>query len=357
MTKLRKLKAAFMFSLMMVAFIVAAVIEQPLASAAVGIGVTGGCTQTLTNTNTCTITMSGSLTSGRTVVVGVGTPGARTVSSITGGGTYTKRNSVVNTVDAEIWSTTVGGGTGGTSSVVVTMSGNGRFVAWATEYTGVTFFGPTFPTATGSSANPSQAYTLDDGNDWFVANFVNTGTAPTAGTGNLRDARAATGVSQGYVDNTNANPVSVTDSVTHTATAWASVGIELVAASACSRTPTFSYASGSAVTFHPVAPWNDNHATAADGQGAGTPAMTVTNTGPGACNIGIKRNSAAPTGVEDQWNTINTAPNSGTNDVTLSNVVVCSSVAQAGTCTIYMWSRVGTGSTGSLENTYVIQQG
>ena len=331
----------------------------PQASAAVGIGVTGGCTQTATNTNTCTITMSGSLTSGRTVLVGVSSPGLRSVSSITGGGTYSQRNTLTNTVYGAIWSTTVGGGTGGTSSVVVTMNGNGRFVAWATEYTGITFFGHTFPTNSGSTANPTISFTIHDGNNWLVAILTNTGTAPTALTGNLRDARAATGVSQGYVDNTAGTPdTSVTDAVTHAATAWTAVAIELRTSAACGHGPTFTYSSGSQVTFHPSAPLA-GAATAADGQGAGTPAITATNQGPSTCNIGIARQSAAPTGVEDQFNNVNTAPGSGTNDITLSAQTVCASVADGGTCTIYLWSRVtASGSTppNTYSNTYIVSE-
>lgn len=326
--------------------------------ASVAIGVTGGCTQTATNTNTCTITMSGSITAGRTVLVGVGTPGARTVSSITGGGTYSKRSSIVNTVNAEMWSTTVGGATGGTSSVVVTMSGNGRFTAWASEYTGVTFFNQSGASVTqsGSTANPSISYNTGSTSNWFVAVEVGTGTAPTSGLGNLRDARAATGVDQGYVDNTGS--ATLTLSTTHAATAWAIAGLELHATSACSENPTSTFADDSGVTFEPTSPLN-GAATPAKGQSAGLPAITVTNNGPSTCSIGISRTSSAPVGVEDQWNTVNTAPSPGTHDVTTSNVVVCASIVDGATCNIYMWSRVtASGSTApnTYVNTYVIQE-
>lgn len=344
MKKPTRLRLVFGSSLIVSGLVVAAflvalpLISQP-AAAAVGIGVTGGCTQTATNTATCTITMSGSLTSGRTVVVGVGTPGARTVSGITGGGTYSKRSSVLNTVDAEMWSTTVGGGTGGTSSVVITMSGNGRFVAWATEYTGVLFFGPTAITNTGSTANPTVSYTLDDASDWLLAMEVGTGTAPTAGTGNLRDARATTGVDSGYVDNTAASATSVTASTTHSATAWAIAGLELVIASGCTRAPTVALGGGQTQII-----WSPATGTEGPdmptGESSGTPMVTLTNKGPGSCGLGISRQSGTPpTGVEDQWSATNSAPNSGTNDITTSNAVVCAGVAEGGTCQIWLWTR------------------
>lgn len=354
----RRMLAIVLTMLLLEGLAVVALIVQP-ARAAVGIGVTGGCSQTATNTNTCTITMSGALTSGRTVLVGISSPGTRTVSTVTGGGSYSQLNNLQNTVRGFLWGTTVGGGTGGTSSIVVTMSGNGRFVAWASEYTGVTFYGPTpYPTNSGSTANPTISYTLHDANDWLVSVLTNSGTAPTAGTGNFRDGRATTGVSQGYVDNTAASATSVTTSDTHAADTWTAVGIELVIASGCTRAPTFTYSSGTQVTFHPTAPLI-GAATAADGQGAGTPAVTVTNKGPGPCAIGIKRASAAPAGVEDQWATTNSAPNSGTNDVTTSNVNVCTGVAEAAMCTVYMWSRVTSSSStppNSYANTYTFTE-
>lgn len=125
----------------------------------------------------------------------------------------------------------------------------------------------------------------------------------------------------------------------------------------CTVAPTFTYSSGTQVTFNPTVPLN-GAPTAAAGQGAGTPAVTVTNQGVGTCAISIKRATAAPTGIEDQWNTVNSAPASGTNSITTSYQTVCASVAQAGTCTVYMWSRVtASGSTppATYGNTYTFQ--
>ena len=125
----------------------------------------------------------------------------------------------------------------------------------------------------------------------------------------------------------------------------------------CTNAPTFTYSSGTQVTFNPTAPLN-GAPTPAAGQGAGTPAVTVTNNGVGTCAISIKRATAAPAGVEDQWNTANSAPASGTNSITTSYQTVCASVAQAGTCTVYMWSRVtASGSTPptTYSNTYTFQ--
>jgi hypothetical protein len=130
------------------------------------------------------------------------------------------------------------------------------------------------------------------------------------------------------------------------------------AVSNCSVSPSLTYSSGAQVTFNPVGPWDDNHATAADGQGAGTPAILVTNNGPGSCDIGIKRSAASPAGVEDQWNTSNSPPTSGTNDITTSNQVVCAAVGNGATCAIYLWSRVSNPTTPDTYNlTYIIQEG
>jgi len=195
---------------------------------------------------------------------------------------------------------------------------------------------------------------------------TNDATAPTQGTySTLRQAPCSTGGSSSTRScsslTTHVQPTAGGNGYsdeTHAAVAWAGGVIELRNQPTCTVAPTITYASGTGVTFNPTAPL-DGSPTAAQGQADGTPAMLVTNNGPGTCSISIKRASAAPAGVEDQWNTVNTPPPSGTNDVTLTYQVVCANVAQGSTCSIYMWSRVtASGSTppGTYTNTYNIQE-
>ena len=114
------------FSLLAVFLILATIAAgivafTPGVSAAIVPQHQGGCTQTASNTKTCTITMT--ISAGDTVVVTISNPSTtNAVSSVTGGGTYTKKAQNTNTgVKIELWATGIGASTSA-SSVVVTMS-------------------------------------------------------------------------------------------------------------------------------------------------------------------------------------------------------------------------------------------
>jgi len=153
------------------------------------------------------------------------------------------------------------------------------------------------------------------------------------------------------VDNTAATAISVTTSDTHAADTWTAVGLELIVAAGCARPPTFTYVVGSAIYFNSTAPLSGTN-TAASGQGA-SPAITITNKGPGVCSIAINLASSPPAGTENQWNTSNNAPGIGYHDISTSPVTTCASITEAATCQLWMWSRIATASSTTAGGTSI----
>ncbi|MFQ6012545.1 MAG: hypothetical protein ACE5LS_02750 [Thermoplasmata archaeon] len=80
----------------------------------------------------------------------------------------------------------------------------------------------------------------------------------------------------------------------------------------------------------------------ASSQDATTPALRVTNDGPGTCDITIRLMSDPGTGRSMKFNTTNNAPwpSDATKEVPLdpSSVTVCTGVGPGGTCDIWLWA-------------------
>ena len=96
------------------------------------------------------------------------------------------------------------------------------------EYEGVTAIGVT-QAITGTGTNPGVTVTTGDANDWIAAITSSAGAvAPTAGTGNLRDASSSgNGVAGAACDNTAATAGSLSCTATIPSGAWSAVGVEL----------------------------------------------------------------------------------------------------------------------------------
>lgn len=179
-------------------------------------------------------------TGGDTVVVNVGTKVSTcTVSGVSDNGagpgsTYSlKVGPVANTVDFEIWVTGVGAAKAATSVKVNVTGGPCKIQIAVADYSGVTAYGNTH-TLTGSTANPSDSLTIQDTNGALAGGYTtNDATAPTAGTGNLRQAPCSTGGStstrscSSLIDRTSLGAGAQTYSETHAAIAWAGGAVEL----------------------------------------------------------------------------------------------------------------------------------
>lgn len=165
--------------------------------------------------------------------------GGMSVSSISGGGTYTQQGSTVDNTDGtahrttQIWSTSAGGATSA-STCSVAMTGDAACVEVVVRcYTGVDAIGTT-ASNTGTSTNPTVSLTTQDNNNWVVAAFNSANDGPaTALTGNLRDTGLQTGaqdVGTSSTDNTSVSVASVTNAVTLASSTWAALALELRAA-------------------------------------------------------------------------------------------------------------------------------
>jgi len=336
--KRRKKSALIVSTLSILTILVLAsilLVSTPV-EATISVAHNAGCVQTSSSSKTCTITVT--ITAGNTALVAIEHISG-TVSTIVGGGTYTQRVTKTNTVIAEIWTTSIAGASSA-SSVVITMSANGRFVAQALDVAGATFFGLTHTSGT-TGTNPSDAQTITDANNWLFTSFsANIATTPTSGTGTLYNAGSTTGIDGGLVSNTATSITSVTTSETLASSTWAGAMLELVSVSACSRVPTIVLPSGqtSIKWTNPLATANN---VAPDGQTSIVAELVVTQNGPGACNVGIQASAAFPSGVTYKWSATSTAPGTGVNVVPISPTsatTVCSAVAQASTCSIWVWS-------------------
>lgn len=180
------------------------------------------------------ISVTRTTTSGNTVVVTVEihTVGT-TVSTVTdsGGSTYTRQTTATQGgfVTSEIWSTTAGGALASTS-ITVTVSAAGTFIADVDEFSGVSSLG-NVATATSASGNPSVSLTTQDANNYMVAGFTIDGTPTTAaGTGTLRQnhvTSAGANITGCLVDNTRATVGSLTSSLSPSAVHFAATAVEL----------------------------------------------------------------------------------------------------------------------------------
>lgn len=187
------------------------------------------------NRGTSTVTtISVSTGQALTVVVVTDNTGALVTGvTDTGGDTFTKLATATNgAIQTTVWGVL---SANASSSVTCTISSNSGDVGCiASTYTGVSAFGATPVTLTGTTANPHVALTIATGGNWVVGGLGNnTATASTAGTGSLRKDVSMTNRASStadLVDNTSASAVSVTTSVTHGSSTWAAAAIELVAA-------------------------------------------------------------------------------------------------------------------------------
>lgn len=221
--KKKKKSTKLIISSILAIGIMSLIIVSFSAVATIAVAHNAGCVQTSTSSKTCTITIT--ITAGNTAMVAINHISG-TVSTIVGGGTYTQRVTKTNTVIAEIWTTPIAGATTA-SSIVITMSANGRFVAHALDISGATFLGPTQTSGT-TGANPTDSKTIVSANDWLFTSFAgNLATTPTAGTGTLYNPGSTTGIDGGLVGNTAASVVSVTTSETLASSTWAGAMIEI----------------------------------------------------------------------------------------------------------------------------------
>lgn len=167
--------------------------------------------------------------------------GSGGVTSITGGGTWTKRTSNIFTgtsrVNEEIWTTDPGAATGTAS---VSIAYNGAPVAVGCEvaaYTGVLGIGIAATPVGQATGSPSISLITQDANNWIVGGFgcndfseaPATYTASGAGVTNRGDAgvSAATDAHTAILDNTRATVGSVSAAVTYAAADYSVVALEL----------------------------------------------------------------------------------------------------------------------------------
>jgi hypothetical protein len=165
-----------------------------------------------------------------------GTPS--TVSSISGGGTWTQQVAVTTgTTRVELWATGVNAATS-TSTVSVTHSAGGDSAVGAgvAAYSGVAAFGIT---ATGGalSSNPTVSLTTTGFDSVVVGGLgadLSPFAVPTAGTGTLRHQQAFSSstvkdLELAIVDNTATPLTALTTSVTLASSQWSAVALELQA--------------------------------------------------------------------------------------------------------------------------------
>ncbi len=173
-----------------------------------------------------TVTITASHTA---IIVTFASPSTIAVTSITGGGTYTKRASTTSgTYTIEIWATAAGA-SASASSVSVAFSGGPatNFGLIAADYSGVVALGNT-NTNSNTNANPTISVTTQDLNNFVVAGFAVTAGTPTSGTGTLRNSTTGCGSpASAFNDNTVTSPGALVNTVTHTAATWVAVALEL----------------------------------------------------------------------------------------------------------------------------------
>lgn len=195
------------------------------------------------STPTSPIAVTVALTAGNTGIVDVtyAGPTVGSVTSITGGGTWTQKQIQLNGIaKIERWTTGIGGvATASSISIAYTVNGSTAVQAICSDYSGVQSFGNSW-TNLGATSNPSIALNTEDAGNVVVGGFgFADGTVatpvPTAGTGNLREADAVSAAgaddsAAALTDNTSATPGVVTNSVTFAASAgtkWAALALEL----------------------------------------------------------------------------------------------------------------------------------
>lgn len=180
------------------------------------------------------IAITRTTTTGNTVVITVEihTVGT-TVSTVTdtGGSTYARRATATQGgfVTSEIWSTGANAAVASTS-ITVTVSAAGTFIADLDEFSGVSALGIT-ATNTSASGQPNVSLTTQDANNYMVAGFTIDGTPSTTSlTGTLRQNHVTTAganITGCLVDNTRATIGSLTSAVSPSAQHFAATALEL----------------------------------------------------------------------------------------------------------------------------------
>lgn len=187
------------------------------------------------STSLSAVTVTRTVTAGNTVVVTIAihTVGT-TVTSITdtGGSAYTRRATVTQGgfITQEIWSTAAGGALGCTS-ITVTVSAVGIFIADVGEYNGVALLGST-NTNSSASGQPSVSITTQDANNFTVMGFAIDGTPSTSAlTGTVRQNHQTSAVggniTGGMVDNTRQTVGALVCAVSPSAVHYAACSLEL----------------------------------------------------------------------------------------------------------------------------------
>ena len=293
------------------------------------------------------------------IVVGVSlrqASGATTVTSVTYGGlslTFIRAETITGSARSELWYRI--GTLSGTQTVEVTLSANERAVGGAVSFTGADQTSPIGNQAgtTGTSTNPSIAIASATGE--IVLDTVSEGDSRvcTVGAGqserwNLNDGGGAGGARG--CGSTESGAASVTMNWTFPESVpWSISAVSLrpaPAASCDAITVTTSDPAGQLwfnETIEPDGiPFTTQVNVSASFQDGTTPALSVTNDGSATCDITLRLMSDPGTGRSLKFNTTNNAPwpSDASKEVPLdpSSVTVCTSVAPAGTCDIWLWA-------------------
>jgi len=201
---------------------------RPVAGA---IAYVGGVKNNNGNASNCTMTYTPATGNTYDIIVGIsGTAAVVTSITATGNTFVQKAFSSNGNTRSEIWG--VLSGTSTTSFQANVDIGGSDIVCIFVEHSGVVAYGAATNSITGTSTTPSVDLTTQDSNNFVIGGHAGRfNSAPTAGTGNLRNAdfvSATDRVGAGATDNTAGSPSLVTNSVTGDGSqVWASCAIEL----------------------------------------------------------------------------------------------------------------------------------
>jgi hypothetical protein len=158
------------------------------------------------------------------------------VTSITGGGTWTKICEITNNglaaYHSELWATDPGAATSA-ASVSIAWSGAPEAIEVSIgSYPGILAWGNNATNRSGSaSTNPNVSLTLQDTNNWIIAGGASWDTTAftVSGTNVIRKQQSGSGASDivgALLDNTQAGTGSITATLLHASNEWTMVGVE-----------------------------------------------------------------------------------------------------------------------------------
>jgi hypothetical protein len=170
------------------------------------------------------------------------------VTSITGGGTWTKICEITNNGIAgyrsELWATGVGAAASA-ASVSIAWSGAPEAVAaMVSDYSGVLALGNNATNRSGAaSANPNVSLTLQDANNYIIAGGEawDTTAFTVSGSNTIRAQQSGSGASDiigAALDNTQAGTGSITATLLHASNEWTMVAVEARSVAPGGNNPT-----------------------------------------------------------------------------------------------------------------------